>query len=108
MTSVARTADAKIRAVARLRDLCRRLPHIPTEAEQQLLERFQLLERAPTTARADDLDALAAGWGAWWRVRRSRDIASMAAALPPGLIDADRRLATYALAAQLACGANVG
>jgi len=32
----------------------------------------------------------------------------MAAALPPGLIDADRRLATYALAAQLACGASLG
>jgi hypothetical protein len=28
----------------------------------------------------------------------------MADALPPGLVDADRRLATYALAAQLACG----
>src|SRR5262245_45341927 len=55
MTSVARNADAKIRAVARLRDLCRRLTHIPTEAEQRLLDRFQLLERSPTTARADDL-----------------------------------------------------
>jgi hypothetical protein len=105
MTGGARSAAAKIRAVARLRDLCRRLPHVATETERRLLDRFHGLRLAPATALPEDVDALAAGWRAWWREQRTRDIAAMADALPPGLVDFDRRLATYALAARLACGA---
>ena len=105
MTGDARSAAAKIRAVARLRDLCRRLPHVPAETERRLLDRFQTLGRAPGTALAEDVEALAAGWRAWWREQRTREIAAMADALPPGLVDTDRRLATYALAARLARGA---
>ena len=105
MTGGPQGAAAKIRAVARLRNLCRRLPHVPTETERRLLDRFENLGRTPTTALPEDVDALAAGWRAWWREQRTRDIAAMADVLPPGLVDADRRLATYALAARLACGA---
>jgi hypothetical protein len=106
MTGGARSAAAAIRAVARLRELCRRLPHVPTEAERRLLDRFHHLRSAPATALPEDVDALAAGWRAWWREQRSRDITAMADALPHGLVAADLRLATYALAALLACGAG--
>jgi hypothetical protein len=106
VTGSAPSAVAKIRAVARLRDLCRRLPHVPTESERRLLDHFEDLGRARAAAGIADVDALAAGWRAWWRQGRTRDIDAMARALPPGLVDADRRLATYALAAGLACGAE--
>jgi hypothetical protein len=106
MMGGARSAAARIRAVSRLRELCRRLPHFPTEAERRLLDRFQSLGRSPAAARLEDTDALAAGWRAWWRERRADDIDAMARSLPPGLVEADRRLATYALAARLARGAE--
>jgi hypothetical protein len=102
MTAAVRGAPDKIRAVARLRDPCRRLPHIPTERERRLLARFEQLRSGPAAAHAEDADALAVGWRAWWREQRLRDIAAMADALPHGLVGTDRRLATYALAARLA------
>jgi hypothetical protein len=91
-----------IRAVARLRELGRRLPHITTERERGLLTRFEQIVAAPATATVADVDALVAGWRAWWRERRAAEIAAMADALPGDLVESDRWLATYALAARLA------
>jgi hypothetical protein len=58
MTDEGSVAGA-VRTVARLRELCRRLPHIPTEQEERLLARFGDLNARPTSATPADV-ALAA------------------------------------------------
>jgi hypothetical protein len=103
MTGDTSVAD-KLRAVARLRALCQRLPHIPTEAESRLLARFQALAAHPAAATTADVDALVAGWRSWWREKRTQEIAAMADAVSPDLVEGDRWLATYALGARLALG----
>jgi len=91
----------KVRAVARLRDLCRRLPHIPTEHERRLLVRFEQLAAEPAAATAGDTEALVVGWRAWWRDKRIADIRAMADGLSREIVEGDRWLATYALAARI-------
>ena len=93
---IARDVGATLRRVAELRALCLRLPHVPTPAESALLRRFDVLARNPQEALDADVKAIAAGWSAWWRSGEHRRIAEMADALPLGLVDGDRRLATYA------------
>jgi hypothetical protein len=55
-----------------------------------------MLARTPQAAVDADVEAIAAGWRAWWRRGNTRRIVEMAVALPVGLVDGDRRLATYA------------
>lgn len=87
-------ATATLRKVAALRSLCRRLPHLPTPAERERLSRFEELVTRPDTATQDDVEALAAGWQAWWREGRVDTLHAMAARLPEDLIQRDRRLQT--------------
>jgi hypothetical protein len=101
MTNEGSVAGA-VRTVARLRDLCRRLPHLPTEQEERLLARFDELSADPTAATPADVEPLIAGWRTWWRERRIADLAAMADLIPRELVESDRWLATYALAARLA------
>ena len=96
-----RDVASRLRAVSQLRRLCLSLPHVPTPAEQRLLARFDQLAKAPETATAADVDALAVGWRAWWRARHVAEMAAMARRVPRALIDSDRRLATHAAAAGL-------
>ncbi len=93
-----RDVASRLRAVSELRRLCLSLPHVPTPAERRLLVRFERLAKAPETAAAADVDAIAVGWRAWWRARRVEEIVTMARRVPRVLIDRDRRLATYAAA----------
>jgi hypothetical protein len=97
---IARDVAATLRRVAALRALCLGLPHVPTPAELALLQRFEMLARTPQAAVDADVEAIAAGWRAWWRGGEHRRIAEMAAGLPVGLVDGDRRLATYGDAAR--------
>ena len=97
-------AEGAIRRVAALRALCLSLPHVPTPAERALLRRFSELVKAPGSATSADLDALAAGWRLWWREGEAERLRAMAAHLPAALVNADRRVATYACAAAEAGG----
>lgn len=95
------TADEvapRLAAVAALRALGQRLPHLPTPAEIERLRRFEMLVRAPASATASDVDALVAGWSRWWREGNTAELARMVSQIDPALIDADRRLATFATA----------
>ena len=88
-------ATAAIRKVSTLRALCLRLPHVPTPAEAELLRRCEALAVSPESATRADVEALAVGWRRWWRLGETERLRAMAARVPAGLIDADRRLATY-------------
>jgi len=88
-----------IRKASALRSLCLSLPHVPTPAEVGRLRRFDELVAQPESATAGDLEALATGWRRWWRQGDTERLRLMAARVPGALLDADRRLATYACAA---------
>lgn len=95
-------AAATLQRVAALRALCLKLPHLPTPAEAKLLERFAGLVDDAAGASDEDIAALAAGWRDWWGRGRARDIVTMAARLPAGIVDGDRRLASYLYASSAA------
>jgi hypothetical protein len=90
-----------LRRVAALRALCLRLPHLPTPAERARLDRFRVLATDPAAATSADIESLAAGWRQWWLGEDATAIQAMAEKLPRGLVDGDRRLASYAVAAGL-------
>lgn len=97
---IARDAAPALRKVSALRALCVRLPHLATPLERERLLRFQALVEAPASASADDIEALVAGWRALWRAGRPDDLLRVAASLPTDLVERDRRLATYVVAAR--------
>lgn len=97
-----RDAAAALRAVAALRALCFALPHLPTPVETERLGRFEALMAAPGSATDADVEALAAGWRRWWREGRTDRLVRMARELPVGLVERDRRLASFVLAARRA------
>lgn len=96
----AREVADTLRTVAMLRTLCLSLPHLPTPHELHRLERFAVLVASPVTAERDDTEALLAGWRQWWRDGRTSDLLAMANGLAPGLVEHDRRLASYLVAAR--------
>jgi hypothetical protein len=96
--------DRALRTVSELRRLCLSLPHIATPAEQRLLARFDEIVASAASVTDADIPAITAGWRAWWRAQRFADIVTMAGRLPPDFVDADRELATYAVAAKSARG----
>jgi len=93
-------AAAPLRTVAELRALCLRLPHVPTPGELTRLARFETLVAAPAAATRQDIEALVAGWTRWWREARAEALLEMAAGLPAGLVEGDRRLASLLVAAK--------
>jgi hypothetical protein len=64
------------------------------------MERFATLVASPGLAGVEDVEAVLAGWRQWWRDGRTGDILAMARRLSPALVEQDRRLASYALAAR--------
>ena len=93
-------ATQAIRKVSSLRALCVSLPHVPTPAEIAQLHRFDELVAQPESATDGDIEALATGWRRWWRLGDTERLRGMAARTPAALVAADRRLATYACAAE--------
>lgn len=96
----AHDAEATLRAISSLRALCFSLPHLPTPAETHRMKRFATLETTPELAGFEDTETVLTGWRQWWRDGRAADLISMAGRLPPTLVESDRRLASYALAAR--------
>lgn len=91
-------ASAAIRKVSALRALCLRLPHLPTPAEAARLRRCEALAVSAESATGADVEALATGWRRWWHLGETERLREMAARVPAGLINVDRRLALYACA----------
>lgn len=95
-------AESRLRRAAALRTLCRRLPHLPTPAEEARLRRYEELRRAPHEATLQDTPAVVAGWEALWRSGSPAGILEVGRALPPELVARDRRLQSLLVAAQTA------
>jgi hypothetical protein len=95
-----RDVAESIRAVAQLRALCHRLPHSPTPAERERLQRFEALAAAPESATEEDIQTLATGWRQWWRNHQYHRILSMAEGLPNDLANRDRELSSLLSAAK--------
>ena len=91
-------ATAAIRKASALRALCLSLPHVPTPAETARVRHCEALEVSPESATGADVEALATGWRRWWHLGETERLRAMAARVPAGLLDADRRLAQYACA----------
>lgn len=96
------TADRKLREVAQLRSLFRRLPHVPTSAEKRLLEEFDefLQARRPVCSRAAAVAGLASLW-------ERQDLVGLVAAvrkMPPEA-RRDRDVRAYAVNARRLIGA---
>jgi len=91
-----------LRKISALRDLCLRLPHLPTPVEIEHLRRFDALIVAPHTATENDIEPLVAGWQRFWRDGDPAAILAMVQALPSSLLSHDRRLETFRTAAHLA------
>ena len=96
---MAQDAGAALRAVSSLRALCLSLPHLATPAEAHRMRRFATLQATPELAGLGEAETVLTGWRQWWRDGRTVDLLTMASRLPPTLVEGDRRLASYALAA---------
>ena len=96
---ITREVSATLRRVAALRAFCVQFPHLPTSQERDRLQRFEELVASPGAATAADVDSLLAGWRVWWRSGQGSAISTMATKLPSDLVESDRRLATYVVAA---------
>lgn len=97
-----RDAAASLREASALRDLCLRLPRLPTGAALGRLRRFTVLIDSPESAGEADVEALVEGWKRWWYEGETGKLAAMASRVPETLTAKDRFLATYATAARLA------
>jgi hypothetical protein len=64
------------------------------------MKRFATLAVTPGLAGLEDTETILAGWRQWWRDGRTGDLLAMANGLPSALVEHDRRLASYALAAR--------
>jgi hypothetical protein len=97
----ARNAAAALRKASALRELCLRLPHVPTTAARGRLRRFEALIVSPESANEADLEALAEGWKRWWYEGEAAKLAAMASLVPCDLTAKNRLLATFITAARL-------
>lgn len=86
--------------ISALRRLCLGLPHAPTPAEMRQLERFERLRQAEASPGDEDIGALRAGLRHCWRSRDVGTLQQMTARLPSALLERDRWLQSFAVAAR--------
>ena len=86
------------RALLGAHDLAVEITRVVAEARR--LKRFEALAASPDSAGRDDLEAVLTGWREWWRQGRADDLLAMGARLPAALVQEDRRLASYLVAAR--------
>jgi hypothetical protein len=64
------------------------------------MKRFATLQGTPELAGLEDTETVLTGWRQWWRDGCTDDLLAMASRLPSALVEGDRELASYALAAR--------
>lgn len=97
---MARLVGDVLKSIAALRKLCLTLPHVPTPYEARQLQRFEGLRRGASHLTDEDIDALRSGLQDCWRRRDVETLREMAARVPPELLERDRWLQSFVVAAQ--------
>lgn len=95
-----RSVGETLMTVSTLRRLCLTLPHAPTPREVRRLERFERLRRGAAHLTDEDIDALRSGLQDCWRRRDAETLREMAARIPPELLERDRWLQSFVVAAR--------
>jgi len=95
-----RSVGDALRTIASLRTFCLGLPHAPTPAEMRELDRFERLRRAEASPGEEDIGALRTGLRQCWRSRDTQTLRQMAARIPPELLERDRWLQSFVVAAR--------
>ena len=95
-------------AISALRRLCLTLPHAATPEEVRRLERFERLRTGGAPLSDGDIDAVRTGLRHCWRSRDTETLLDMAARIPGGLLDRDRWLQTFVLAARALSAEGAG
>ena len=87
-------------AISALRRLCLALPHAPTPDERRRLERFERLRGGAAPLRDEDIEALRTGLRHCWLSGNAGTILEMAPRIPSELLERDRWLQSFMVAAQ--------
>ena len=91
-----------LRSISALRTFCLALPHAPTPVEIRQIERFERLRRGAASLTGQDIDALRSGLRDCWHRGVTTAFLEMAARIPADLVDRDRWLQSFVVAAQAA------
>ena len=94
-----RSVEDTLTTISALRRLCLTLPHAATPEEVRRLERFERLRKSAATLSDGDIDALRIGLRHCWRSRDTETLLDMAARIPGWLLDRDRWLQSFVVAA---------
>ena len=97
---MARPVGDVLKSVAALRKFCLTLPHAPTPYEVQQLQRFEGLRQGVAPLTDEDIDALRSGLRDCWCRRDAETLREMAARVPPELLERDRWLQSFVVAAR--------
>lgn len=89
-----------MRRISALRTLCLTLPHAPTPEEVRQLARFERLREACVPLGEEEIAALRAGLRHCWRSGNAGTLAEMVERIPRELLDRDRWLQSFSVAAQ--------
>lgn len=95
-----RSVGETLMTVSALRRLCLTLPHAPTPREVRRLERFERLRRGAASLSGDDVETLRTGLRDCWRSQETGTLLEMAARIPPELLERDRWLQSFVVAAR--------
>jgi hypothetical protein len=95
-----RSVEDTLTTISALRRLCLTLPHAQTPEEVRRLDRFERLRRGRASLSDGDIDALRTGLRHCWRSQETGTLLEMAARIPPELLQRDRWLQSFVVAAR--------
>ncbi len=99
-SALKRSVEDTLPTISALRRPCLPLPHAATPEEVQRLERFERLRKGAVPLSDGDIEALRTGLRHCWRSRDIETLLDMAARIPGGLLDRDRWLQSFVVAAR--------
>lgn len=95
-----RSVGKTLMTVSALRRLCLTLPHAPTPREVRRLERFERLRKGGVPLGEGDIDALRTGLRDCWRRQDAGTLREMAPRISSELLERDRWLQSFVVAAR--------